>query len=111
MKKTTAAITLVGSFLALGLFATAHGSGYGSGYYERGSRYEYRGGYGGRDYDDRYAYRGNGRYYDDSRYEYRGDGRYYDDSRYEYRGNGRRPMPAPARTPADTGTAPTTTNN
>jgi hypothetical protein len=59
MKKTTAALTLIGSFLVLGLFATAHGSGN-----ERGSRYEYRG-------DER-----------GSRYEYRGDER---GSRYEYR--------------------------
>ena len=109
MKKTTAAITLVGSFLVLALFATAHGSGYGrgyygrggygygSGYYDRGSRYEYRGGYGGRYYDDRYAYRGGARYYDDSRYEYRGDGR--------------RPMPARTPAAASTDVAPAPANN
>ena len=92
MKKTTAAITLVGSFLVLGLIATAHssgrGSGYerGSGYYDRGSRYEYNRGssyeYRGGDRGSRYEYR-NGRYSDD-RYEYR-NGRYSDDDRYEYR--------------------------
>ena len=58
MKKTTAALTLIGSFLVLGLFATAHGSGNGSRYdrgsgYERGSRYEYRGNERG----SRYEYR------------------------------------------------------
>jgi hypothetical protein len=73
MKKKTAALTMIGSFLTLALFATAHGSGYGSGYNDRGSRYEYRGAYGGG-------------YSDDGRYEYRGDRRYSDDDRYEYRG-------------------------
>ena len=112
MKKTTATLTLIGSFLVLGLLATAHGSG-------RGSNYEYRGDYRGRYYDDyrgsRYEYRGDRRYSDDDRYEYRGDRRYSDDryeyrdnrrysndDRYEYRGNGRRPVPA--RVPTDTGT-------
>ena len=112
--KKTAALTLAGSFLVLGLLATAHGSGRGSGYYDRGSRYEYRGDYRGRYYNDdryryrgsRYEYRGNGRYYDDDRYEYRGDRRYSDDDRYEYRGNGRRPIPA--RVPTNTGTGTTT---
>lgn len=106
MKKTTAAIALAGSFLVLGLFATAHGSGYGSGYYDRGSRYEYRGAYGVPYYNDRYAYRGNaGYYYDDDRYEYRGNGRYYNDDRYEYRGNVR----LPAGTPIPTIIPPATT--
>lgn len=125
MKKKTAALTLIGSFLALGLFATAYGSGRGSGYYDRGSRYEYRGNYGDRYYDgnrygyrgSRYEYRGNGRYSDDDRYEYRGNGRYSNDDRYEYRGNrryyddryrGNERRPIPARVPTNTGasTAP-----
>ncbi|MCI5133028.1 MAG: hypothetical protein D3904_16320 [Candidatus Electrothrix sp. EH2] len=118
MKKKTAALTLIGSFLALGLFATAYGSGRGSGYgyYDRGSRYEYRGDYGARYYDDD-RYRGDRRYYDD---RYRGDRRYYDDryrgtgrysdDRYGYRQPVRPPAPAlirppaPVRRPAPTGT-------
>ncbi|MCI5133029.1 MAG: hypothetical protein D3904_16325 [Candidatus Electrothrix sp. EH2] len=91
MKKKTAALTLIGSFLALGLFATAHGSGRGSGYYDRGSNYEYRGAYGGTYYNgNRYGYRGSNGYERGSRYEYRGNygPRYSDDDRYEYRGNG-----------------------
>ncbi|MCI5122307.1 MAG: hypothetical protein D3908_14190 [Candidatus Electrothrix sp. AUS4] len=59
MKKKTAALSLIGSFFVLGLFATAYGSGG-----ERGSRYE--------------GERG-------SRYEYRRDGRYSDDDRYRDR--------------------------
>ena len=87
MKKKTAALTLIGSFLTLALFATAYGSGRGSGYGYYGSRYEYSGAYGS-PYYGYYGYRGSNGYERGSRYEYSGayGGRYYNDDRYEYRG-------------------------
>jgi hypothetical protein len=98
MKKTTAALTVISSFLVLGLFATAHGSGYGSGYRGGyGSGYGYGG--GGYERGSRYEYRGNDRYYDD---RYRGD-RYYDD---RYRGTERRPIRPQAPTNAAPAPAP-----